>query len=87
MMHVYFVFTNSSSIESSTLYKYNPFFISTKEGGYERNLARGGLNKLLNFSRRNFHQIFGTNPWYWLLPLENPYQECDGINWTIRKLE
>ena len=26
VMHVYFVFTSSSSIESSTLYKYNPFF-------------------------------------------------------------
>jgi palmitoyltransferase len=87
IMHLFFVLTNSSSIESATLYKYNPFFQSSKEGGYEKNLVRGGLNKLLNFSRRNFHQVFGTSPWYWFLPVETPakYQECDGINWKIRK--
>jgi palmitoyltransferase ZDHHC2/15/20 len=72
VMHFYFIFTNSSSIESSTLWKYNPFFLSSKKGGYENNLARGGLSKWLNFSRRNFYQVFGSNPWYWFLPIGGP---------------
>ena len=70
--HTYYTFTSKCFVEMEVLDEFNPFFqtYQNEQLNYESNLKSDvHWRRVFNFSRVNFYQVFGTNPYYWFLPI------------------
>lgn len=73
--HVFFLFTNQSSVESGALMMFNPFFEvkhQHDEPSLKEYLKMSVCSRMRQFSVNNFYQHCGTHKLYWFFPIQIP---------------